>query len=156
MKQKSIVLFNDPFFSPLTLLNKELDGEYYGDHRNERPVLLDSEEAYMTSIDIPGVNTADISVELEGDRLSITALRKNPLSKDETPLKKYQYLINLPKNTEHEHISAHYENGVLSLTIPKMDDHKNKKKIEILTGPKPKNWANFLSFKKTENEKVVC
>ena len=116
---------------------------------------METDEAFLASLDIPGVNFSDINIELEDNRLTISAERKNPFGRNGESVKKYSQTLTLPKNIEEEKINAHYENGVLSLTLPKMADHKYKKKIQVLTGPKPKTWSNFLNFKKSETENVV-
>ena len=157
MRQRTILTFEEQPFSPFASLarelNRELEKEMYQDYG--APQFLETEEAFLASLDIPGVNFSDINIELEDNRLIISAERKNPFDKTGQSTKKYNQTFILPKNIEEEKINAHYDNGVLSLTIPKMADHKTKKKIQVITGQKPKNWSNFLNFKKNEAENVV-
>lgn len=157
MRQRTILTFGEQPFSPFASLarelNRELQKEMYQGH--EAPQFLETEEAFLASLDIPGVNFSDINIELEDNRLIISAERKNPFDKTGESTKKYSQTFALPKNIEEDSINAHYENGVLSLTLPKMPNHKIKKKIQVLTGQKPKSWSNFLNFKKNETENVV-
>lgn len=157
MRQRTILTFGEQPFSPFASLarelNRELQKEMYQGH--EAPQFLETEEAFLASLDIPGVNFSDINIELEDNRLIISAERKNPFDKTGESTRKYSQTFALPKNIEEDSINAHYENGVLSLTLPKMPNHKIKKKIQVLTGQKPKNWSNFLNFKKNETENVV-
>lgn len=157
MRQRAILTFGEQPFSPFASLarelNRELEKEFYTNY--EAPQLLETEEAFLASLDIPGVNFSDINIELEDNKLTISAERKNPFDKSGESVKKYSQVLTLPKNIEEDKISAHHENGVLSLTIPKMADQKYKKKIQVLTGQRPKSWSNFLSFKKSENESIV-
>lgn len=157
MRQRAILTFRDQPFSPFASLarelNRELEKELYQHY--EAPEFLETEEEFLASFDIPGVNFSDIIIELEDNKLTISAERKNPFDKTGEPVKKYNQTLTLPKNIEEEKISAHYENGVLMLNLPKMADQKNKKKIQVLTGQRPKSWTNFLNFKKTEAENVV-
>lgn len=157
MRQRTFLTFGEQPFSPFASLarelNRELEKEMYQSYR--APQFLETEEAFLASLDMPGVNFSDINIELEDNRLMISAERKNPFDKTGEGAKKYSQIFTLPKNIEEEKINAHYENGVLSLTLPKMADHKTKKKIQVITGQKPKDWSNFLNFKKNETENIV-
>lgn len=157
MRQKTILTFGQQPFSPFTLLAKELsrglEEELY--QNMEAPQYFETEEAFLASLDMPGVTFSDINIEIEDNKMIITAERKHPFDKTGEMTRKYAQTLSLPKNIEEEKISAHYENGVLSLTLPKMDEQKTRKKIEVLTGQKPKTWSTLLNFKKTETEKTL-
>lgn len=157
MRQRAILTFGEQPFSPYAYLakelNRELDKSMYQSY--EAPQFLETEEGFLASLDIPGVNFSDINIELEDNRLTISADRKNPFDKTGESVKKYNQALTLPKNIEVDKISAHYENGVLSLTLPKMAEQQYKKKIQVLTGQKPSSWTNFLNFKKSSNEAAV-
>jgi HSP20 family protein len=157
MRQRTFLTFGEQPFSPFASLarelNRELEKETFQSYGS--PQFLETEEAFLASLDMPGVNFSDINIELEDNRLMISAERKNPFDKTGEGAKKYSQIFTLPKNIEEEKINAHYENGVLSLTLPKMADHKTKKKIQVINGQKPKDWSNFLNFKKNETENIV-
>lgn len=155
MRQRAILTFGEPFspFTPFASelnreLNRELKKELY--QKFETPQFLETDEGFLASLDIPGVNFSDINIELEDNLLSITAERKNPFDNTGESVKKYNQVLTLPKTIEEDKISAHYENGVLSLTLPKKIDQKYKKKIQVLNGQKPKEWTNLLNLKKSE------
>lgn len=157
MRQRTILTFGEQPFSPFASLakelNRELEKEMYQGY--EAPQFLETEEAFLASIDIPGVDFSDINIELEDNRLLISAERKNPFDNSGESKKSYNQIFTLPKHIEEDKINAHYENGVLSLTIPKMANYKTKKKIQVMAGQKPKSWSNFLNFKKNEADTVV-
>ncbi len=157
MRQRAILTFGQHPFTPLTGLAREVAREMERElaQNYESPQYYETDDAFLASMDIPGVTFSDISIELEEDRLSIFAERKSPFDKTGEKTKKYSQVFTLPKNIDSEKINAHYENGVLSLTLPKSADHKAKKKIQISTGQKPKSWSNFLSFGKSETEATV-
>lgn len=154
MRQKAFVLFRDPLL-PTDILNQELEREFGDFAENERQYFLELEKDFLTTFDIPGVIFSDISIELEGNKLFVSADRKNLLVKDGFQMKKYQFSLDLPKNIEQENITAHYENGVLTLTVPKVHKSQAKKKIEVFTGANPKAWTNFLNLKKNETQKLA-
>lgn len=160
MKQNAFVTLSGSSFSPMYLLRKELERDFFGEQnsiedREQRLNYLETDDAYLATIDIPGVNPVDVNIDLMENNLTVNAERKFLLAKDSNQIKKYNYSLNLPKNIQAELISAHYENGVLSLTIPKNLENKSKKKIEVSTGAKPKSWSNFLNFKKAEIDKFA-
>lgn len=157
MRQRAILTFGQQPFSPFTILarelNRGLESELY--QNLEAPQFFETEEAFLASMDIPGVNFSDINIEIEEKEMIISAERKNPFDKTGEMTKKYSQVFTMPKNIEEDKINAHYENGVLSLTLPKMAEQKTKKKIQVLTGQKPKTWTNFLNFKKNDVENSI-
>lgn len=157
MRQRAILTFGEQPFSPYAYLAKELNREFEKNlYQNyDAPQFLEVEKGFLASLDIPGVNFSDINIELEDNRLIISAERKNPFDKNGESKKRYNQVLTLPKNIEVDKINAHYENGVLSLTLPKIEEQKYKKKIQVLTGQKPASWTNFLNFKKNETENIA-
>jgi HSP20 family protein len=153
--RQAFVRFDQPIFSSFSALAKELEKDMANNYTYaDENLFHETPEAFLGCIDLPGVNFADINIELEENRLTISAERKNPFDKEKTS-KKYQQTFSLPKNIDAEKINAHYENGVLSLSIPKMEEVKTKKKIQVTTGEKPRAWTQFLGFGKTEETNVV-
>ena len=157
MRQRTFVSVSRPFFSPFNEFINDFDNEFETKLLNHttNSQLLETESGFLISYDMPGISFSDINIELDEDYLTISAERKNLFEKEPAVIKKYQQSYLLPKNIDQEKINAHYENGVLSLSIPKMELLKTKKKIEVLTGEKSKSWGNFLSFKKKENESLA-
>lgn len=155
MNERAILTFGMHPLSPFTTLARDLNNAleretYPNTHRAQ---ILENEEAFFVSMDIPGVNFDDINIDLEENKLTVSAERKNPFDKTGESIKKYNQVFTLPKNIEDDKISAHYENGVLGLTFPKMN--VQKKKIQVTSGQKSKHWTNLLGFKKNETESLV-
>lgn len=83
-------------------------------------------EHYLMSFDLPGIRKEDIKIEMKENVLSITGERKQ-LTDTEGPKaqifeRQYGYFhrsFTLPTTVSEEKIEAHYENGVLSLYLPK-------------------------------------
>lgn len=108
---------------------------------------FETDEAYMTSLDIPGVPAEEIQIEFEEGKLFVNAERKIGPEKNQQ-IKKYSYEFFLPKNIDRDKIEAHAENGVLTLAVRKLEVEKTKKKIPVSTGAKSGGWSSFLSFGK--------
>jgi HSP20 family protein len=86
---------------------------------------------------IPGVNPEDIDVTVEDGVLTIRAEKKT-----ETETEDEKYLIRecstgsfyralrLPDTVDTEKIESHYENGILTVVMPKAEE-KKKKQIQV-------------------------
>lgn len=98
-------------------------------HESDREVVLEAE--------MVGLDKDDIKLELKGDELTISGERKEDfITKGCTPVLRerwpYEYsrTFVLGSEVDKEKIVARYENGVLTLSIPKSEEAQPKK-IEI-------------------------
>ena len=101
----------------------------------------ETEEGYEVDVDLPGFSKDEIKLELNSGYLTISTEKK--LEKDEKNqqgkiLRQERYSGTMQRSfyvggsiTE-EDIKAKYENGVLSLTVPKKDARKVPEKKQIL------------------------
>lgn len=95
--------------------------------------MKESEKAYLISIDLPGMDKKDISIETSGNRLMISGERKEESESKESSkrsYRKFQQSFSLPNDANFEAITAIFVNGVLKITVPKTGK-KVSKKIEI-------------------------
>lgn len=98
--------------------------------------IIETAQHYEIQLDLPGVKTDQISIELEDNTLRISGEKTRTQSEGET----YRYKervagsfarqFRLPENANLNAINARFENGVLSLTIQKQEQAKPRK-IEI-------------------------
>ncbi len=101
----------------------------------------ENEERYLVEIAAPGMNKEHFNLEVENDRLTISAERKHEeheendkYTRKEFSYQSFKRSFNLPESeVEKDHIAAKYENGVLLITIPKRnaEEVKTSKRIEI-------------------------
>lgn len=124
---------------------RELEKSFYNYPSNEGvsgfiPVVntREAENAFHIDVDLPGVKKDDIKVDLQKDVLTISGERKTreevkeeDYYKVETSFGKFTRSFTLPDNADTEHIEAKTVDGVLEVTIPKLDENKNKKVISI-------------------------
>ena len=89
--------------------------------------MLSSDDAYVLEADLPGVKKEDIHIDIDGDRLSISAQRSSTNEeKDsdgnyircERSYGSFSRSFDI-SGVRSEDISAAYDNGVLTLTMPK-------------------------------------
>lgn len=96
--------------------------------------MKESDKAYLISIDLPGMDKKDISIETSGNRLIISGERKEESENKEGSKKSYRQFnqsFSLPDDANLEAITATSTNGVLKITVPKTGGKKTSKKIEI-------------------------
>jgi len=112
-----------------------------GKGENYLPALDVSEttDAFQVSVDLPGVKPDDVKVELHEGRLTVSGTRES-LKEDngknyhrvERSSGSFVRSIALPNEVDMEQIDAHYEHGVLHISLPK-SAKQQPKKIQIRT-----------------------
>lgn len=96
---------------------------------------------FVVELAVPGLDKKDFTIEVEEDTLKIATKKvedKKEESSDSTFLKRefnytsFERYFKLPENIEVGNIQANYENGILRVTLPKMEEKKIlKKMVEI-------------------------
>ena len=99
--------------------------------------VTESEDKFLLSFDVPGINTEDLDIKLEGNTLTISGERKSNVETNEKNVYrlerkfgKFQRSFSLPEGTDQESIEASYANGVLEIFIAKPKKIQPRK-IEI-------------------------
>lgn len=96
----------------------------------------ESADGYTLTLELPGVDTKDINLEIENRTLSVTA--ENTVGAyegfakviREAPEVRYRASFDLPEQVDGEAVRASRKNGLLILTLPKRAAVKPRK-IEI-------------------------
>lgn len=86
--------------------------------------LKDNEENFLFSLDLPGVDEKDITIELKDGVLSISGERES--------YGRIRKSFSLPKSVDQEKIEAECTNGVLRVLLPKKEAAQPRK-IELKT-----------------------
>ena len=119
----------DDFDNFSNFYNEENSVSKYSDYKIE-----ENDNIYTIEMDMPGVRKEDLDIGIKENMLSIYAERKRMSKTDEKEevVSKYEQSFNISvKGIDIENISANFENGVLTLTLPKKEEVKYEKKIEI-------------------------
>lgn len=95
-------------------------------------------EAYTVSAEIPGVRKEDIHVTIEGGMVMVRAdvKQEDSQTQDDKLLRSERYFgsvsrgIQLPQDVDQGQAKAKYDNGVLTLTLPKKQG-KGGQKLRI-------------------------
>jgi len=85
----------------------------------------DKDNTYVRA-ELPGVNKADINVEMVEDYLTITAARKTKDGDKEESFS-FSRSVSIPGAVQSDKVAAAYENGVLTVTLPKREEAKPRK-----------------------------
>ncbi|WP_168914986.1 Hsp20/alpha crystallin family protein [Microcella flavibacter] len=111
--------------------------------RRESPRLMPMDlyrdgDHFVLSADLPGIDPGSVDVDVDGQLLTIRAER-TPRSQEgvqwltrERPAGSFLRQLTLGNDIDTEGISAHYENGVLSVMIPVVEKAKPRK-ISVAT-----------------------
>lgn len=119
----------DHFFAP------EISGS--------RPAVnvVETDHNYRLELAAPGLKKEDFKINVDGDRLIVSAERKNvseekgeKYSRREFSYQSFNRVFTLPDHVKSEAISANYEAGVLSINLPKVEAQASAPVREIKIG----------------------
>ncbi|GAB2609453.1 Hsp20/alpha crystallin family protein [Pseudactinotalea suaedae] len=99
--------------------------------------LYRTDEAFVATIDLPGVSPASIDVDVDGRVLTVRAERPRPEGDVRwlvrgRPAGTFARRFTLGETVDAERISAAYADGVLTLTVP-VAEQSRPRKVEVTT-----------------------
>ena len=102
-----------------------------------RADILEGETEYRIAMDLPGVNSGDLEIDMENQMLKVKAKRENSVPEGFDNLRRerpdhsnFARNFTLGSSVDAENISAKLDNGVLWMTLPK-SDKSLPRKIEV-------------------------
>lgn len=109
----------DDFFKPM----------FFDENREMRTNIKENEKDYELDLELPGFEKDDIKISLDDGYLTVSAARKKEegkkyLRREISESVSRSYYVG--SNTEREQIKARYNNGILTLTVPKDAPEKPK------------------------------
>ena len=115
------------------IFERMVDDNFFFDYDNNdlRPSveINESNDAFMISADLPGIEKSDIEVKVEENTLILIANRyidksdnNEKIHYNERRFGTFSRSFKLPKTVKEEKITAKLDNGVLSIVIPKAED----------------------------------
>ena len=101
-------------------------------------IVEDSEGLYLY-LDLPDVDEGSLEVESEQNNLSVKATRRYRLGENQTvhyqgrPKGTFSRVFNVPASFDLTKVTASYDNGVLTLLVPRSESTRPRK-IDVATG----------------------
>ena len=99
---------------------------------------LEQETAYLLDVDLPGISKESINIDVKDRELTISGERtlksehtKDDYLKIESMYGKFSRVFTLPDDADAENITATSNNGVLSVSISKLEEVDNHYTISI-------------------------
>ncbi len=93
----------------------------------------ETQEAVHLKVELPGIEAKDLDIQVTQNAVSISGERKeetktqeNGVTRSEFNYGKFQRVIPLPARIQNTKVQAEYKDGILILTLPKMEEEKNK------------------------------
>ena len=119
--------FSDPIFST-----------FFETGNSMRADIRETEKEYIVEAEIPGARKEDIKLDLRDDTLTVAVVHDEQVNEEkENYLRKERRFGSYSRsfyveNVKNEDVTAKYDNGVLTIKLPKTEDrNKDKHKIEI-------------------------
>ncbi|MCU6498476.1 Hsp20/alpha crystallin family protein [Rugamonas sp. A1-17] len=99
--------------------------------------VAETEQAYSVKAELPGMKKEDIKVDVDGNRVTISAetKRESEQKEGETVVRSERYVgqlyrsFTLEKDVDDGKAEAKYQDGVLELTLPKKPNNGAKKLV---------------------------
>ena len=102
--------------------------------------IREDDKNYVLDFAIPGFDKKDLKIDMNEDVLTISSEVKNESEENKDGYKRKEFSYSafsrsfyIPENVDREKIGANYKDGVLTVSLPKQEEEKNKisKTIEI-------------------------
>lgn len=126
-----MLISKDPFFNDyFDLFNSKQN------HNFMNTDIIEKENNYILKVEVPGINKEDITIDYDDENLNIKIVKNDNCEESDNYLRKeicygeYSRKFYVGNINENE-IEANYNNGILTISIPKKTQLENKKSIEI-------------------------
>lgn len=93
----------------------------------------DKDDSILLKLEVPGMSAEELDIEIHdnvatirGERKSESETEANGVKRSEFTYGKFERSVRLPAKVNSEAAEANYENGILMLTMPKLEDEKPK------------------------------
>jgi HSP20 family protein len=84
--------------------------------------VFDTDRTVQIVAEMPGIEKEDVELDVEGRELEIKASRGD---------RRYHEFVELPADVDIDSARASYRNGVLDITLNKVEKNKGKKRINV-------------------------
>jgi HSP20 family protein len=110
------------------------EGSWWSGDFNPSLDLAETDNAFEIRVDVPGMESKDINIEVNGNIVTIRGERKEEKEEKGKNFHRverrhgaFSRTLTLPTNVNGDEAAAAYVNGVLTLTLPKRENAAPKK-----------------------------
>lgn len=100
--------------------------------------IKNTKDAYLIEVAAPGFSKENFNVKVEDNLLTISAEAKEDkleegekFTRKEFSYQAFKRSFTLPKTVVADKIAGNYENGILKVTLPKLEEAKQKEAVEV-------------------------
>ncbi len=144
LNDMALIKYNTNDYRPTSFrsfMDRFFDDNFYGGTATSfspKVDIAESDKDYEVQLHVPGMNKEDFSIDLNQDQITISGERKFKNEKDaknyhsvESYYGKFSRTFYLPEVVNREKVDATYENGVLTVLLPKDEKRVAKKQIAV-------------------------
>lgn len=102
--------------------------------------ISENETDFTVTMAAPGLKKSDFKIDVKSNLLTISSETEKDTEQEEEGYKRKEYSYNsfsrsftLPEQVDKDKIEANYENGILKLRIPKMEEARNQNSVKQIT-----------------------
>ena len=95
--------------------------------------IRETPDAIHLKLEVPGIDAKDIDIQASAEAISIGGERKSETKTEEKGMTrsefrygKFRRVIPLPVRIQNTSVTAEYKDGILTLTLPKAEEEKNR------------------------------
>lgn len=134
LKNRTIMITKNYTTQPVAVLN-ELFRNFAPQPAEKRWNWTEKDDAWKGELDLPGFTKEEVKISLDKDRILTVEAKQKELAEGETrdfSRNDFSYQLGIPREADAEKLAANLENGVLSITLPKVTpDSQIERRIEL-------------------------
>ena len=95
--------------------------------------LIETADNYVVTVQLAGIDPDTIDIQATRETVAITGERPQPevaesdrILHDDLRYGTFRRVVNLPKPVQNDAVTADFNNGLLTLTLPKVEEVRNK------------------------------
>lgn len=145
----NLVRFKNPYYSVNRNLVDDLFTNFWRNDYHENYVsnckkpatnVLETEKDFRIELMLPGFKKEDVQINYHKNLLTIKVEKEEFTEKNDETVKyahrefgmyNFEKKFNVPNSIENEKIDANFENGILSIVLPKKEEALEKTPVEI-------------------------
>lgn len=123
------------------VFNRSISDLVGGDYSITSPSvnITENDQTFLLEMAAPGLEKSDFNIAIENDQLVISAQKEDKKesseegkwTKKEFNFSSFKRSFHLSDAVDSDHIQAEYQNGILKLVLPKKENLKLTKSIEV-------------------------